>query len=61
MYFPLQPSQSLTDLSNDPLAMNLPSGENATHMTCCWCPVILAIGFDDVFGLHKINDPSSDL
>lgn len=44
-HFPVLPSQIFTALSNPALATNRPSGENATWLTCFWCPVILATGF----------------
>jgi len=37
-YLPVVPSQSLTDLSKDALAMSLASGEKHTWLTSCWCP-----------------------
>jgi hypothetical protein len=53
-HFPVRPSQILTALSNPALATHLPSGLNATWLTCFWCPVILANAF---FGVAvELND-----
>lgn len=59
-YFPVLPSHNLTDLSNDALAISLVSGENATSLINCWCPVILAIGFLSVSGCHRNRVKSSE-
>ena len=37
-HLPVFPSQSLTDLSKDALAINLVFGENLTSLMSCWCP-----------------------
>jgi len=36
--FPVLASHSFTDLSNEALAMNRPSGEKLTSMISCWWP-----------------------
>lgn len=62
-YFPVRPSHNLTALSKPALAIHRPSGENATWLTCFWCPVSRAIGFlgfSDASGDHKNSVWSSE-
>ena len=50
---PVLPSHSLTDLSNDALAMSRASGENTTSLICCMCPVMRVNDLQLVSGVHK--------
>ena len=59
-YFPVLPSHSLIDLSNEALASNLVSGENRTSFINCWCPVILDTGFLSFSGDHRNSVKSSE-
>ena len=64
---PVRPSHSLTALSKPALAMYLPSGLNATWLTCFWWPVRRATGFfglaaggDELTGGHRKSVWSSE-
>ena len=52
-HLPVLPSHSFTDLSNDALAMIRPSGEKATSLTCCMCPVMRATDLLLVSAVHR--------
>lgn len=59
-YFPVRPSQSLTDLSKEALAMRRVSGEKHTWLMSCWWPVMRARGLVALSGFHRNSVESSD-
>lgn len=60
-YFPVTPFQILIDLSNDALAIILPSGEKAASLITCWCPTIRVIQVLLFSGSHSDMVWSSEL
>ena len=59
-YFPVRPSHSLTDLSNEALASRRVSGEKRTSLTSCWWPAMRDTHFLSASGCHRKSVKSSE-